>query len=165
MPRSSDELDALWQQVNAEVTARGFLIFPGSLSLEGGYASWPVKEGIAGFLDLANSLGARIVYLKADPFEPGDLIDAVGSFLSEVHKALDADSPEAFMELGGISSEPEVQVYLRQGREHYGHLQSVRAEWVHDGVVHRFQRYAAWYGALIDKAAQMADLIEDTEAE
>jgi hypothetical protein len=165
MPRSSDELETLWQQVNAEVTQRGFLVYPGSLSLEGVHANWPLKEGIAGFLALAASLGARVVYLKASPLEPSDLIDAVASFLSGVPEALDADTPEEFMEMAGVSSEREVQDFLRQGKDHYGHLQSVSVEWVHEGVVHRFERYATWYGALIDMAADVADLVEGAQAE
>ena len=165
MPRSSDDLDALWQEVNAELSARGLLLFPGSLSLQGVSASWPVKEGIAGFLDLAVSLGVSIVYMQAYSLSESDLIDAVGSFLTDVPDALDADTPEAFVELAGVASEPGVQEYLRQGKEHYGQVQSVHVEWVHDGVVHRFERYAGWYGALIDRAAEVSDLIERTVAE
>jgi hypothetical protein len=140
-------------------------MFPGSLSLHGVSATWPVNEGIAGFLDLAASLGARIVYMKANSLSQGDLIDAVGSFLSQVPDALDAETPEAFMELAGVGSDPEVEEYLRQGMEHYGQLQSVRVEWVLDGVVHRFEKYASWSGALIDRAAEIADLIERTAAD
>jgi hypothetical protein len=120
---------------------------------------------VAGFLDLAVSLGARIVYMKANSLQAVDLIDAVVSFLSDVDYPVDAATPEAFMELAGVGSEPDVRDYLRQGREHYGHVQSVIVDWVHDGVVHRFHRYAPWWGGLIDRAGDVAELIDSAEGD
>jgi len=165
VPQSSSDLEQFWREVNAEVSARRFLVFPGSLSLQGASAIWPVQEAVAGFLDLAVSLGVRIVYMRAHSLSESSLIDTVATFLSDIPDAVDADTAEAFFDLAGISSEPEVQQYLRQGKEHLGQLESVHVVWVHDGVAHRFERYAAWYGALMDRAAGVADLIEQSGAE
>jgi hypothetical protein len=156
-------MDSLWDEVNREVSGRGFVPFPGSLSLEGVHASWPLQEGIVGFLELASTLGVRVVYLGADRLEPGDLIDAVDSFLPDVQVGLDAESPEEYAQLAGVASEPDVQDYLRQGERHYGQITSIRVEWVHDGVVHGFQKLAAWYGGLLDSAAGVAELIETVD--
>ena len=163
MAPSRDEMDAFWDEVNREVSARGFLPFPGSLSPDGVHANWPGQEGIGGFFDLAGTLGVRVVYLRADRLEPGDLIDAVDSFLPDVHVGLDAESPEEYVQLAGVGSEPDVQDYLRQGKKHYGQITSVRVDWVHDGVVHSFQKLAAWYGRFLDSAAGVAELIETVD--
>jgi hypothetical protein len=160
MPQGNSDLEQFWQEVNAEVSARRFLVFPGALSLQGVSATWPVKEGIAGFLDLAVSLGVRIVYMKGHSLSESSLIDTVATFLSDIPEAVDADTAEAFLDLAGVGSEPEAEQYLRQGEEHLGQLESVHVGWVHDGVAHRLERHAGWYGALMDRAAEVADLIE-----
>jgi hypothetical protein len=156
-------MDALWDEVNRELSGRGFLPFPGSLSADGVHATWPLQEGIEGFLELAGTLGVRVIYLRADRLEPGDLIDAVDSFLPDVDVGLDAESPEEYVQLAGVGSEPDVQDYLRQGRSHYGQITSIRVEWVHGGVAHGFQKLAAWYGRLLDGAAGVAELIETVD--
>ena len=165
VPQSSSALEQFWQEVTAEVSARRFLVFPGSLSLQGASAIWPVQEGIVGFLDLAVSLGVRIVYVKAHSLSESSLIDTVATFLSDIPDAVDADTAEAFFDLAGIGSEPDAEQYLRLGKEHLGQLESVHVAWVHDGVAHRLERYAGWYGALMDSAAEVADLIEQSGAE
>ena len=120
-------------------------------------AQWPCGP----FLDLAKSLGRRLVYLTAHVLQPADLIDSVATLLSEVDDAVDAPTPEEFLSHIGVASYPAVKNYLRYGKEHNGEVLSVRVEWVHDGVVHRLWKYADWHKTFMDKATEVADLIEE----
>ena len=154
----------LLEHARQELAARDFLVYPSGISIEGPMAMWPAEEAIGPFLDLAKSLGRRLVYLTAHVLQPADLIDSVATLLSEVDDAVDAPTPEEFLSHIGVASYPAVKSYLRYGREHYGEVLSVRVEWVHDGVVHRLWKYADWHKTFMDKATEVADLIEEPEA-
>lgn len=152
------------EHARQELAARDFLVYPSGISIEGPMAMWPAEEAIGPFLDLAKSLGRRLVYLTAHVLQPADLIDSVATLLSEVDDAVDAPTPEEFLSHIGVASYPAVKSYLRYGKEHYGEVLSVRVEWVHDGVVHRLWKYADWHKTFMDKATEVADLIEEPEA-
>jgi len=152
------------EHARQELAARDFLVYPSGISIEGPMAMWPAEEAIGPFLDLAKSLGRRLVYLTAHVLQPADLIDSVATLLSEVDDAVDAPTPEEFLSHIGVASYPAVKNYLRYGKEHYGEVLSVRVEWVHDGVVHRLWKYADWHKTFMDKATEVADLIEEPEA-
>jgi hypothetical protein len=152
------------EHARQELAARDFLVYPSGISIEGPMAMWPLEEAIGPFLDLAKSLGRRLVYLTANVLQPADLIDSVATLLSEVDEAVDAPTPEEFLSHIGVASYPAVKSYLRYGKEHYGEVLSVRVEWVHDGVVHRLWKYADWHKTFMDKATEVADLIEEPEA-
>ena len=151
------------EHARQELAARDFLVYPSGISIEGPMAMWPAEEAIGPFLDLAKSLGRRLVYLTAHVLQPADLIDSVATLLSEVDDAVDAPTPEEFLSHIGVASYPAVKSYLRYGKEHYGEVLSVRVEWVHDGVVHRLWKYADWHKTFMDKATEVADLIEEPE--
>jgi hypothetical protein len=152
------------EHARQQLAARDFLVYPSGISIEGPMAMWPAEEAIGPFLDLAKSLGRRLVYLTAHVLQPADLIDSVATLLSEVDEAVDAPTPEEFLSHIGVASYPAVKSYLRYGKEHYGEVLSVRVEWVHDGVVHRLWKYADWHKTFMDKATEVADLIEEPEA-
>jgi len=159
-----DEMGKFLEHARQELAARDFLVYPSGISIEGPMAMWPAEEAIGPFLDLAKSLGRRLVYLTAHVLQPADLIDSVATLLSEVDDAVDAPTPEEFLSHIGVASYPAVKNYLRYGKEHYGEVLSVRVEWVHDGVVHRLWKYADWHKTFMDKATEVADLIEEPEA-
>jgi len=159
-----DEMGKFLEQARQELAARDFLVYPSGISIEGPMAMWPAEEAIGPFLDLAKSLGRRLVYLTAHVLQPADLIDSVATLLSEVDDAVDAPTPEEFLSQIGVASYPAVKNYLRYGKEHNGEVLSVRVEWVHDGVVHRLWKYADWHKTFMDKATEVADLIEEPEA-
>ena len=164
MTEAHDEMGKFLEHARQELAARDFLVYPSGISIEGPSAMWPAEEAIGPFLDLAKSLGRRLVYLTAHVLQPADLIDSVATLLSEVDEAVDAPTPEEFLSHIGVASYPAVKSYLRYGKEHYGEVLSVRVEWVHDGVVHRFWKYADRHKTFIDKATEVADLIEEAEA-
>jgi len=159
-----DEMGKFLEHARQQLAARDFLVYPSGISIEGPMAMWPAEEAIGPFLDLAKSLGRRLVYLTAHVLQPADLIDSVATLLSEVDDAVDAPTPEEFLSHIGVASYPAVKSYLRYGKEHYGEVLSVRVEWVHDGVVHRLWKYADWHKTFMDKATEVADLIEEPEA-
>ena len=159
----NDEMDKFAERARQELAARDFLVFPRGISIEGPMAMWPVEEPVGPFLDLAKAMGCRLAYFNSDVLYPTDLIDAVATMLSEVDDAVDAPTPEEFLAQIGLASHPAVQSYLQFGKEHYGLVTSVRVEWVADGVVHRLWRYADWHRTLMDKATEVADLIEEQE--
>jgi hypothetical protein len=163
MQPSEEEMERLWRQANEGASSRGFLVFPGSISLEGPMAMWSADEGIAQFLDMAGALGKRILYMKSRKLGPDELIDAVAVALSGAIEALDATTPEQFLREAGVMTEPEARDYLKFGKEHYGQRMDVNVEWVHEGVVHRFWKHADWHGQLLDKATSVAELIESGE--
>ena len=164
MTEAHDEMGKFLEHARQELAARDFLVYPSGISIEGPMAMWPAEEAIGPFLDLAKSLGRRLVYLTAHVLQPADLIDSVATLLSEVDDAVDAPTPEEFLSHIGVASYPAVKNYLRYGKEHYGEVLSVRVEWVHDGVVHRLWKYADWHKTFMDKATEVADLIEEPEA-
>ena len=161
MTEPHDEMSKFAEHTRQELEARDFLVFPRAISLEGPMAMWPVEESVPTFLDLAKAMGCRLAYFHADVLQPADLIDAVATQLSEVVDAVDAPTPEEFLSQLDLVSYPTVQDYLRYGKEHYGQVTSVRVEWIHDGVVHRLWRYADWHKNFMDKATEVAELIEE----
>ena len=161
MAEPRDEMDRFAEHARQELAARDFLIFPRGISIEGPMAMWPADEPIEPFLDLAQTVGSRLVYFNADVLGPVDLIAAVASQLTEVDDAVDAPTPEEFLSHIGLASEPAVQEYLKFGREHYGLITSVRVEWILAGVVHRLWKHADWHRGFMDKATEVADLIEE----
>lgn len=163
MRLAEDGMELLWREVYEDASSRGFLVFPASISLEGSSAMWPAERGIAQFLDLAGALGKRILYIRSRELDPDELIDSVAIALSGAIDALDADTPEQFLREAGVIAEPEAQDYLAFGQKHYGERIDIRVEWVHEGVVHRFWKHARWHGQLLDKAGEVAELIESIE--
>lgn len=163
MNAPKDKMNELWERVNQEVSARGFTVYPGSIMTSGATAIWPFDRGIAEFLDLAKGLGRRIVYLESEEFGPDDIIDAMATLLSHVYDAFNADSPEALFDELGMSSEPKVREYLRYAQQHYGRRSRIVAEWVFEGVAHRFSKIAEWFGGFMDMSTSVADLIEATQ--
>jgi hypothetical protein len=158
-------IERLWRQANEEASSRGFLIFPGGISLEGPMAMWRPEEGIGQFLDMAVALGKRILYMRSRLLGPGELIDTVAVALSDAIDALDATTPERFLEEAGVAAEPEARDYLEFGKEHYGQRMDVNVEWVHEGIVHRFWKHSDWHRDLVDKASSVAELIESSHDE
>ena len=163
MQPAEDDMELLWREVNQDASSRGFLVFPASISLEGAMAMWPTERGIAQFLDLASALDKRVLYIRSRELAPDDLIDSVAIALSGAIEALDAETPEQFLREAGVIAEPEAQDYLAFGQKHYGERMDVSVEWVHEGVVHRFWKHARWHGQLLDKAGEVAELIEPSE--
>ena len=160
VPAKLDDIDTLWQQAAAEASSRGFLVFPGAISIEAPAAMWPQEKGILAFLDLAKTLGKQIVYLNSDRFTPQAVLDSLALALDDPRDVFEADTPETFFSQIGISAQPEVRDYLRLASQHYGRRTSVRLEWVHDGIVHRFLVHADWHMPFLDKTADVVDLVE-----
>ena len=160
VPAKPDDIDILWQQATAEASSRGFLVYPGAISIEAPAAMWPQEKGIPAFLDLAKTLGKQIVYLNSAKLTPQEVLDSLAFALEDPQDVFEADSPESFFKQIGVSNQPEVQDYLRLASQHYGRRTNVSLEWVHEGIVHRFLAHADWHLPFVDKTADVADLVE-----
>ena len=161
--RKQDEMDQLWRKVNDEVASRDFLVFPGSISLGGEMAIWSGDDDVGSFLDLARTVGSQIIYLKSRRLTPNELINSVAVSIVSEFGALDADSPAEFLQRSGLIVDPVAVDYLKYGKKYYGRRLDVCAEWIHNGVVHRFSRYANWHTELMKKAANVAELVDGIE--
>ena len=160
MTPAKDRIDRLWHEALREIATRGLAIFPSAVTSDAPMALWPPDRDLAEFLDLATTLGKRMVYAESTSLSPADLLDAVALALGRALEELGADSPEeAFRELG-ITSEPQVRDLLTFAGPHYGQRRNVSVEWTHEGVVHRFMRYAAWHSELMARATLVADVLE-----
>jgi hypothetical protein len=105
-----------------------------------------------------------MVYVESTLLSPVDLLDAVTLALGRTFEQLGADSPEESFAHLGISAEPAVRDFLAFAAPHYGQRRNVLLEWTHEGIVHRFVRYAAWHSELMDRATDVADTLETREA-
>jgi hypothetical protein len=163
MPAREDKLDRQWHTVNEEVSSRGLLVFPGSISLQAPWAMWPTGKGIGPFLDMALALGCRVLYVHSRSLTPDELIAAVSVSLASIIDALDADLPEQSLEQAGVAAEPVAMEFLQYAKQYYGRRMNVSVEWVYEGVVHRFSEFSDWYGPLLDKGSDVAELIDARE--
>ena len=160
MPNEHEDVEQIWEQISESISSLGFQVFPSSISGTDGVAIWPVSEGFAKFLDLATSLGKKILYVHTIDFSSEELIDLVMNFLPTDIGEYDVETVEGFFASLGVSSDSQVTEYIEYGRRFAGRLASIRLEWVHEGVVHRYWRMADWYGFLLEKGGEISDLIE-----
>ncbi len=165
MALTTAEINDLWNQLAKDIPARGLLVFPAGIQSEAIEAMWPTDKDVAGFLDFAQKLDVRVVYLSSEVLAPDTLLELVASMLPRSNVALEYDTAEEFFEAVDILSDSVVADYLSFGRERFGRKSTIRVEWVHDGVVHRFFAVANWLGKLMDKAAEVSDLLEPEETE
>jgi hypothetical protein len=121
---------------------------------------WPSEKDVSEFLDVAQKLDVRVIYLSAETITPDTLLEMVASMLDDSTVAFQHETAEGYFEGAGILSDKRVGQYLSHGKERYGRKSTIRVEWVHGGVVHRYLAVANWLGKLIDNASEIADLLE-----
>ena len=154
------EMNDLWDRLAKEIPARGLLTFPGSIRTEGPTALWPSDMPLAEFLDLAQKVEAKVVYVDAETMSSDALFEMTASILEEPGDAYEYESLEAFFDAMGIRSHKLVAEYLSYGKARAGRKSTITAEWSHGGVVHRFLVVADWLGRLLDMAAEISDLLD-----
>lgn len=160
MTRNFIGIEQLYEDINEQISTSDFDIFPSGISGTDGVAFWPESEGFNRFIELAKSLGKRILYVKAIYFTFDELIDLVMSYLSIDPEEHDYESVEGFFKSLGISSDLNVRKYQEYGKQFDGRIESISVEWVHDGIVHRFWSIADWYGFLLDSAGEISGLVQ-----
>ena len=76
-----------WQEIQSELDSRGFIIYPNSILSTEGKAPWPTQEGITKFLDLAEKLERKVIYVDTYKFDSEDAIDLL--FLTALEDLVD----------------------------------------------------------------------------
>ena len=141
-----EELDSIWQEVEDQLAQREMTVFPANLlPAEGPQAYWP--EGPIGeFLDLAQGLGASLVFASAARFEPEDVEELAARLDGSSSKATDALLDEAQQRIGDVC---EIHVSL-----------------THAGASLVWFTTACWYEQILaraDQEAQSAEVVLSAE--
>ena len=69
MPKTDINMEELWQEVQSEIAAREFKVYPNYIFSSEHKAYWPKEEEIAKFLDLADALDRKIIYVQSTKFD------------------------------------------------------------------------------------------------
>ena len=160
MPETDINLEEHWQEIQSEIASRGFVVYPNYIFSTEHKAIWPEEEEIAKFLDLADMLERKIIYVHSSKFDSEEALDLL--LLSAPSDLVDYDVKtvrECLRSLGVESSE-EAKDYLKTTKFYEGHRVSIRVEWVFDGIIHTYLRSPAWYTDISELAARVLDLSE-----
>jgi len=160
MKETDSPMTRFLAEVRDHITRRGLLTFPDSLIADGHVVFFPVELGLPAFFDLAAALGVHMVYLSTDTLEPQDVLDDLAQLVEEADETFGGDSLEVFFRDQGLLANAKVKRFQNVVTGHAGLLRSVRVEWVHEGVVHRYWRFADWHRALMDQVTEIAELLD-----
>ena len=160
MTLTTMEMNGLWDRLQKGIPARGFVSFPAGVKGSGPEANWPTSRPVEEFLDIAQRLNVRMVYLSEETLDSSSPLELLGTLLSESDPTLGYDTAEGFFEVVGIASQSVVTEYLAYAKERIGRRAIIHVEWVHESVVHRYTAVADWFGRLMDKATAVADVLE-----
>ena len=149
-----------WQEIQSELASRGFLIYPNSILSTEGKAPWPTKEGITKFLDLAEKIDRKVIYIDTYKFDSEDAIDLL--FLTAPEDLVDyeVETVKDCLRSLGVETSEEAKDYLKITKFYDGHLQNIRVEWIYEGIIHSYWIRAGWYGDISKLAVRVTDLIE-----
>ncbi|MCX6027383.1 MAG: hypothetical protein NTY23_14190 [Chloroflexi bacterium] len=160
MKETDSPMTRFLAEVRDHITRRGLLTFPDSIIADGHVVFFPVELGLPAFFDLAAALSVRMVYLSTDTLEPPDVLDDLAQLVEDADETFGGDSLEVFFRDQGLSANARVKRFRDFVADHAGKLRSVHVEWVHEGVVHRYSRFADWHRALMDQVTEIADILD-----
>lgn len=154
------DLPQLFQVVKAELSSRGFRVYPGPVVSTGAFAPWPDDRPIIGFLDFAKEFERRIIYLNAEEFTEEDALELLFLVSMLDLPAFEIVTPEQWIAAAGVQGAPEAEKFLQLAEEHRGELYRLSVQWVMEGVVHTYRVRADWHLDLELSAAELAELAE-----
>lgn len=128
-----DDLDTLWEELDAHLAVRGALRYPGMPALDA-VAAWP-DDDWRGFLEVGAAAGARLVYTI------GTMIG--GEDVDELAERLTRDD-------GSLA--PEARAVVADASDHVGSLVTATVGYVVDGVLHVWRAQARWWDAVTVQA-------------
>jgi hypothetical protein len=160
MSKPDIDMDELWEQVQAEISARGFATFPGIVVATEHNAYWPEDEGLSKFLDLAQVLERKVVYIKSSNFTQEDALDYL--LLTAPSDLVDFEvaSVRDCLRSLGVETTQEAKDYLKLANFYDGRRDLIRVDWVYDGIIHIFKLRPEWSNEILDLAEKIADLSE-----
>lgn len=160
MPETDINLEEHWEEIQSEIASRGFVVYPNYIFSTEHKAYWPREEEIAEFLDLADELERKVIYVHSSKFDSEEALDLL--LLSAPSDFVDYDVKtvrECLRSLG-VESSAEAKDYLKTTKFYEGRRVSIRVEWVFDGIIHTYSRKPAWYTDISELAARILDLSE-----
>ena len=160
MPEKDINMEEHWEQVQSEIASRGFIVYPNYIFSTEHKAYWPNEEEIAKFLDLADDLERKVIYVRSSKFDSDEALDLL--LLSAPSDFVDYDVKtvrECLRSLG-VESSAEAKDYLKTTKFFEGHRVSIRVEWVFEGNIHTYSRKPAWYTDISELSAMILDLSE-----
>jgi|GEM_PF-3841377 len=144
-----NDLESMHQLIVQCAAAAELPVFPGAPELpEGRLVGWTGEP--QAFVDLARNVGAALIYVEVDRYDPGELIDLI------VRDRLGDDAIEAEEdEAGGDQALAARAEWVRERVaeaiapwDQHGHqVRSVRAVWIREGVAHELYREVEWSDA------------------
>ena len=75
MPETDINLEEHWEEVQSEIASRGFVVYPNYIFSTEHKAYWPKEEEIAKFLDLADELERKVIYVHSSKFDSEEALD------------------------------------------------------------------------------------------
>jgi hypothetical protein len=133
VPVLVDDLDALWEELDAHLAVRGALRYPGMPSVAA-VAAWPDDDWRA-FLDVGAAAGARLVYTMGTTIANDDV--------EELTERLMRDD-------GSLA--PEARDVVTDAAAHVGSLVTATVGYVVYGVLHVWRAQARWWDAVTVQA-------------
>ena len=102
-----------WQEIQSELDSRGFIIYPNSILSTEGQAPWPTKEGITKFLDLAENLERKVIYIDTYKFDSEDAIDLLLLTAPEDLVDYEVETVKDCLRSLGVETSEEAKDYLK----------------------------------------------------
>ena len=160
MSQTDINMEELWQEVQSEIAARGFSIYPNYIFTTEHKAYWPKGEEFTKFLDLADALDRKIIYVQSSKFDSDEALDMLLISAPSDLVDYDAKSVRDCLRSLGVENRPEAKEYLKTTNFYSGHRVSIWVEWVFDGIIHTYSRKPAWYTDISELSAMILDLSE-----
>jgi hypothetical protein len=165
MSETDINMEELWEEVQSEVASRGYIVYPNYIFSTEQKAYWPQEEGIVKFLDLADQLERKVIYLHSSEFDTGEALDLL--LLAPPSDFVDfgVENVRECLRSFGVESTPEAKDYLKTTKFYDGRRVSIRVEWTFDGIIHTYLRKPAWYTDISELAGRIIDLSESLSYE
>ncbi len=137
------DLEARWKDFQTAVAARGLRIYPGLPRGSDQGVFWQGDpEGFEDFLDLAQAVGARMVYALAERWDPEGFLEDL------VERPLPEDL------------RPQMNALAAEAQARAGELSGFIAAWIHEGQVHVYMAEAAWATDLRERKEVLLETLD-----
>ena len=160
MTSTNISLREKWKEIQSEISSRGFLIYPHSILSTEGTALWPEEEGITRFLELAQELDRRILYVDSSEFTSDYALDMLLLSAPDNYDDYDVETVSECLEALGVRSSVEAKEYLKISKFYEGRIYQIRIEWVYEGIVHAYWRKSNWHKDIYAQAERVTELSE-----
>ena len=163
MPETDINMEELWEEVQSEIASRGYIVYPNYIFSTEHKAHWPKEEGLVKFLDLADQLERKVIYVHSSKFDSEEALDLL--LLAPPSDFIDfgVETVRECLRSFGVEARPEAKEYLKTTKFYEGRRVSIRVEWVFDGIIHTYSRKPAWYTD-ISKLAERIIVISESLA-